>query len=254
MPAVAAAADDSSIAGAVIDENTKEPLRGAIVWIECMCLQSRIETQTNDSGLYVASNLPAGLYTVRVFKGKANVDKTFELPRAAKFRANFKMDPQDKIRRPILVRKPAVDSRSTTTGRVMDAQEWAKVPTSTNRTHIGVAEAVPTAQQTTGGLIMGGGTPTDIKYTLGESSLNSPRFSTVTAGILQDFLSEIEVLEAGYDAEYGDASTGQVRTRRQSGSNRFRGSARFTYTPRLAKPREISETTDTSAVAHPSSV
>jgi hypothetical protein len=233
------AADDSAITGVVLDAKSNAPVRSAIVIVECTCLQERIETTTNESGLYVVKGLPSGPYTVHVLKGKAQVDKKFDLPRAVKYRANFTIDPDDDKTIIVVVRKPAVDSRTPATGRVMDTEQWAKVPTDSNRDFTAVAESVPTATRVAGGLAMGGGTPTDIKYTLGDASLNSPRFSTVTAGILQDFLSEVEVLEAGYDAEYGDASTGQVRTRRQSGGNKLRGTARFTYTPRLAKPRTI---------------
>jgi Carboxypeptidase regulatory-like domain len=235
----ARAADDSAIAGAVVDAHTKAPLRGALVYIDCTCLQARIEATTNDSGFYVVRNLPSGPYRVTVIKGQANVEKEFDLPRGAKVFANFTLDPDDEIKIKIKVRKPAVDSRSSGSGRYIDTEQWAKVPTDSDRSFTAVAASAASATQVAGGLAMGGGTPTDIKYTLGDASLNSPRFSTVTAGILQDFLSEVEVLEAGYDAEYGDASTGQVRTRRQSGGNKLRGTARFTYTPRLSKPRTI---------------
>ena len=49
----------------------------------------------------------------------------------------------------------------------------------------------------------------------------------------------MEVIESGYDAELGGASGGQVIAQRASGTNIFRGVARFTFTPRLAKPRFI---------------
>jgi hypothetical protein len=241
-PAIAEADDDASIAGTVTDAKTKEPLDGAIVVVECVCLQQPVETTTNASGAYAVRGLPGGPYRVSVLRGSARVEKEFDVPRGAKYRASFSLDPNDGIVRKIRV-APMVDPSKTGSGRKIDAQVWARaIPTDSTRDFTGAAESAPSAQRVPGGLTLGGGTPTDVKYTLGDASLGGPRSGTLTSGILLDFLSEVDVLEAGYDAEYGDASTGQVRTRRISGGNVFRGTARFTYTPRVAKPRTIFST------------
>ncbi len=241
-PAVAEAADNASIRGVVTHAKTKEPLEGAIVVIECTCLQGSIEKTTNATGGYSADGLPSGPYRVSVLRGGARVEKEFDLPRGANQRANFSIDPSDGVVRKVRV-KPMITPSKTEKSTHIDAQEWARRnPPSAKRDFTGAVEVAPTAQRTPGGVTIGGGTATDVKYTLGNTSLGSPRSSMLTSGILLDFLSEVDVLEAGYDAEYGDASTGQVRTRRISGGNKLRGSARFTFTPRLAAPRTIFST------------
>jgi hypothetical protein len=240
-PAIARAADEGAISGVVTDTTTKAPLRGALVIIECRCLQDRIETSTDGSGLYAARNLPPGPYVVTVLKGKAQLSKSFELPHAAKLRANFSLSPDDTQTRTVYVPR-AIESSKPKTGVKIAVDEWAPVPADPSRTFDKLAEVAPSASTSAGRLTIGGGTPTDIKYSLGGASMNSPRGGMLTSGILTDFLSTVEVLEAGYDAEFGDASTGQVQARRQSGSNKFRGTARFTFTPRIAKPRIITGT------------
>lgn len=227
--------------GSVTDPNTKAPLREAIVIIECRCLQERIETSTDKAGLYAARNLPPGEYVVTVLKGKAQLSKSFELAHAAKYRANFALSPDDDTIRTIRVPR-AIESAKPKSGVKISVEEWAPVPADPSRTFEKIAEVAPSAGTSAGRLTIGGGTPTDVKYSLGGASMNSPRGGMLTSGILLDFLSTVEVLEAGYDAEFGDASTGQVQARRQSGSNKLRGTARFTFTPRLARPRVITGT------------
>ena len=236
--ATAEAADDARIVGAVTNQKTHEPIKGALVIIECTCLQASIERYTNDQGFYSVDGLPAGPYRVTVLHDDASVEKKFPLPRAARFKANFAIDPADRFKRTVIV-KPMVDPSSQASGGKFDMVHWGKTPVSANRDFTDVVEVAPTGTRVPGGVALAGGTPAEVKFSLGSTSLNSPRFSTVASGLVQDFLEEVEVLEAGYDAEYGDAATGQVRARRVSGGNRFRGQARFTFTPRLAKPRFI---------------
>ena len=225
--------------GAVVDQKTKEPIKGAIVQLHCTCLQQEKEVQTNDQGLFSFGELPSGKYQLFVLKGKANLEAKFDLSRGQRVSKKFIIDPDDEFKRTIVV-KPMVAPKSTKTGRTYDMSEWGRVPVGdASRDNTGVIEATPGAQKVAGGISIGGGTPAESSYTVDGVAMNSPRFGTPTSGIVQEFLEEVEVLDAGYDAERGGASTGQVSNRLTSGTNVFRGIARFTFTPRLAKPRYI---------------
>ncbi len=224
--------------GKVVDQKTRAPIKGAIVELHCTCLQSHKEVLTNDDGLFSFSALPAGKYTLNVARGKASIQAPIDLQRGEQVSKRLQMDPDDAIARDIYV-KPMVKSAGTETGRTYGI-EWQRAPVAgTDRSIKGVIEATPGAQAVAGGTSIGGGTAAESKYTIQGVGYNNPRFGTPTSGIVQDFIEEVEVLDAGYDAEYGDAATGQVRSRLISGSNTFRGAARFTFTPRLAKPRFI---------------
>lgn len=68
------------IAGQIRHSKTGEPIRNALVMLQCACLSSPRETQTNEHGLYAFRGLPAGTYTIQVLVGGADVSKVVTLP------------------------------------------------------------------------------------------------------------------------------------------------------------------------------
>ncbi|MGB1016452.1 MAG: VWA domain-containing protein, partial [Nannocystaceae bacterium] len=91
------------ISGVVTDAKTKKKIAGALVVLQCSCLQGARETQTNATGLYAFRYLPPGRYTIQVLSGQAEVSKVANLPRDAKFRANLSIDPNASFKRIIAV-------------------------------------------------------------------------------------------------------------------------------------------------------
>lgn len=69
-----------AIQGVVTHERTGAPLKGAIVVLQCTCLEAARETSTNDRGSYRFGDLPPGTYTIQVLKGTADVAKVVTLP------------------------------------------------------------------------------------------------------------------------------------------------------------------------------
>jgi len=243
VPAVAQAASDGTISGVVTNSRSKQPVAGALVILQCACLQGPRETQTNDNGLYAFRDLPPGTYTVQVLAGQADVAKVAELPRGVKFRANFTIDPDDEITRVIQVESQPIE-QGTAVGRVIDMGDFTNIPigNSTARDFTQVVESSATAGRDAAGITLGGTTGAESKYVVEGANVTNPAFGTVGASIVQEFIEVVEVQEAGYDAEYGGVAGGQVVARRLSGTNTPRGVARFTYTPRLAAPRFIQGT------------
>jgi hypothetical protein len=242
-PQTASAADEGAISGVVTNSKTKEKIKGALIVLQCTCLQGTRESQTNESGLYAFRDLPPGTYTIQVLVGQADVSKVTTLPRGAKFRANFSVDPANEFRRVVRVKSTPV-KQGTSVGREVNMEEFRNIPvgSSISRDFTAVVESSATASYDSAGISLAGTTGAESKYTVEGASVNNPRFGTVGASIVQEFLEEVEVQEAGYEAEFGGAAGGQVSARRVSGANKLRGIARFTYTPRLAKPRFITAT------------
>lgn len=239
-PRTAEAADDGTISGVVSNSKTKEKLKNALVVLQCTCLQGTRETQTNDNGLYAFRDLPPGTYTIQILVGQADVSKVTTLPRGAKFRANFSVDPANEFRRVVRVKANPV-KQETSVGTTVNMEEFRNIPVgnSTGRDFTQVVEASPTASRDSAGISLAGTTGAESKYTVEGANVNNPSFGTVGASIVQEFIEAVEVQESGYEAEFGGAAGGQVSARRVSGTNKVRGVARFTYTPRLAKPRFI---------------
>ncbi len=238
-PARAEAADTGSISGVVTDSKTGKRIKDAIVILQCTCLQGERETTTNEQGLYVFRDLPPGTYRIQVVFGKADVSKVTDLPRGMKARANFKINPESEFKKVIVVEAAPVRP-DTAVATKISMEEARNIPVGdTSRDFTNVVEMSPTATRDGAGISLAGTSGAESKYTVDGASVNNPSFGTVGASIVQEFIDTVNVTESGYDAEFGFASGGQVQARRISGSNKVRGIARFTVTPRIAKPRFI---------------
>ncbi|MCH9682821.1 MAG: carboxypeptidase-like regulatory domain-containing protein, partial [Deltaproteobacteria bacterium] len=238
VPAVAHAAG-GTISGVVRNSETKEHVGNALVVARCTCMAETRETQTNANGLYAFRDLPKGTYTVQVFAGKSEVTKYIELDRGETLRAGFSLDPAKEDVRDIIVTRPL--PQGTKSGVEM-GEEIRNIPVGNSPTRNAlqaVVELAPTGGKDAAGPTIAGSTGAEVSYELNGMSLNSPSFGTVAMPMLQEFVGRVEVQEANFDASQGNFSGGRVVARRLSGSNKLRGSARFTFTPRLGRPRTI---------------
>ncbi|MBK8261767.1 MAG: TonB-dependent receptor [Nannocystis sp.] len=249
MPDIAFAASDGTISGVVSDQTSGDKIESAIVVLQCACIQGTRETRTNADGLYSFRNLPPGTYTIQVLYGQADVSKITNLPRGAKFRANFSLDPKNEFKKTIVVESKPVRSDPTVSTRI--TMEQAKnIPVGgTSRDFTAVVDLSPTASRDSAGIRLAGTTGAESKYVVDGANVTSPAFGTVGATIVQEFVEEVEVKESGYDAELGGASGGVVSARRIGGTNKFRGQAVVRVTPRFAQPRFIAATDESLRVA-----
>lgn len=236
-----AQAADGSIAGAVTDRVAKKKVPGAIVVLQCTCLEARQETTTDDRGMYVFRDLPVGVYTVQVLYGKADVSKTTTLQNGAKLRANFAIDPQNETRIKIDVPPVAVEP-TPEQKQIIDIKHATKIPTGDGRDIEDAVLLNPAVAEGPEGPRVNGASGMENRWEVEGANVSDPTVGNLGASIVQEFLESVTVLESGYDAEFGNASSGQIQARRISGSNKVRGMARFTFTPRLARPRFILQT------------
>ena len=249
VPDVAHAASDGAISGVVTDQNTREKLADAVVVLQCACLQGTRETTTNSDGIYAFRNLPPGAYTVQVLYGQADIAKITTLQRGMKLKANFSIDPKNEFRRVIEVEAKPVRSDTAVTTKV-NMEQARNIPVGgTSRDFTSVVDLSPTASSDSAGIRLAGTSGAESKYVVDGANVTSPAFGTVGATIVQEFIESVEVLESGYDAEYGGASGGIVKARRAGGSNKFRGQAVIRVTPRFASPRLIAATDESLRVA-----
>jgi len=96
-PSLEPSAHSATISGIVRDRNTDETLEGALVILQSSALIGARETTTNARGLYLFRDLPAGVYTVQILFAQADASKVTTLPEGSKFRANFSIDPDQRI-------------------------------------------------------------------------------------------------------------------------------------------------------------
>jgi hypothetical protein len=85
------------VTGIVRHHTSGSAIAGALIIVQCACLQGARETTTDKDGVYSLRDLPPGKYTVQVLFKDANVNKTFEMPPGVGFRVNFRIDPDLKF-------------------------------------------------------------------------------------------------------------------------------------------------------------
>jgi hypothetical protein len=81
--------------GFVSDSKTGQPIAGALVILQCNCLEGQRELQTNPEGLYSFRDLPPGKYTVQALAGQGNVSRIVDLAPDIRVRADIRLDPRN---------------------------------------------------------------------------------------------------------------------------------------------------------------
>ncbi len=246
-PAVARAADPVELVGIVTDKTNKQPIAGALVIAQCTCLSGQVEATTNASGAYIFKDLPPGLFTVQVLIGEANQNRILTL-KPGRQRLDYELDPANRFIDTIVVESPIITGAGSRT--LLRPEQIGKTGAGgVDRNYSALVEVAPTVIADAGGLRIGGVSSAESKYTLDNANINTPAFGTLSSTIVQEFIETIEVIEAGYDAEYGGAAGGQVRARRVGGTNNWRGTILLRVAPRIAQPRFISATDESLRVA-----
>ena len=246
-PAVAHAADPVELLGVVKDRGNKDPIAGALVVAQCVCLQGERTATTNADGAYVFRDLPPGQYSVQVLIGEANAIRVITLGPGQQ-RLDYEIDPQNRFIDTIVVEPPIKTGGGTVTKLRPDEIRRAGTG-GTDNNYTGILDVTPTVTTDAGGMRIAGTSSSESKYTLDNANINTPAFGSLSSTIVQEFIESVEVLEAGYDAEYGGAAGGQVRARRVGGTNKWRGTILLRAAPRIAQPRFISATDEALRVA-----
>lgn len=80
LVSAAAAPRPWAIQGVITSEQTNAPVEGALVLVQCTCLEQARETTTDARGRYRFGTLGPGTYTIEVRKGAADISKIVTLP------------------------------------------------------------------------------------------------------------------------------------------------------------------------------
>lgn len=238
----APASASGSISGVIKRKDDGQAADGATIILECTCMQEPRFTEANANGLYSFRNLTPGTYVIQAIhdggKGMAQV----EINRGTHERVSFKLQTA-KNQTTVNVKTKQIRADSAT-GIELSAEAIDKSGEGgAKRDPVsGAANVAASGGSDAGGWTLAGVSSAEQNVTVDGLRVNDPSFGTVAFSTLTEFIGSVQVLEAGYSAEYGQATGGQVRARRVAGGQKVRGTARFTFTPRLAKPRVITGT------------
>ncbi len=238
------AATEGSISGVVTREG--KPVANALVVLSCNCLDEEIEVRSNERGIYSAHGLPAGQYIVQGFSDVFDATARVELGRGGSMRANLALKGERENEPDIIIEiTPPVDTTTASTGSKFTGEELSKSQGGSkvsNDVFTGVIDNTSTGNDNGPRSTMMGLDATQHGYSVNGHDASNASMGAVGATMINEFVETAEVLEAGYEAEHGNASGGQFMVRRLSGTNALRGTAGVRFSPRLADPRIILST------------
>ncbi|MEM7154563.1 MAG: carboxypeptidase regulatory-like domain-containing protein [Myxococcota bacterium] len=87
----------SNIAGLISNADLETPIEGALVVLQCECLEGSLETTTNAQGAYSFKDLPEGNYTVQALAGSGNVSRMVRVSSPVRARVDMRMSDEPRV-------------------------------------------------------------------------------------------------------------------------------------------------------------
>lgn len=218
------AQSSGKIVGTVKDKSSGEPLPGVNISLE----GTQLGAATDVDGFYVILNVPVGVYTIRAnFIGYSDVllegvrvsaDKTTE--------ANFMLQEAAIEGQAVIVtaQKPLVEKYTTQSVQFVTSEDLENIPVRGFNALVSTQNSVVLQD---GQLHIRGGRTEEVGYYLDGASSINPVNNTQAVYVIQEAVEEFQVLAGGYNAEFGGANSGIIRTELRTGSSNYNLSLDF---------------------------
>jgi hypothetical protein len=233
-----------SISGTVTDKSGSS-VAGAAVKVTAQGTGVVRETKTDETGHYIVSLLPVGIYTIRVeFQGFQPAEsKDLRLQVDESREVDFALNPASVSSTvEVVANAVALETTNPSLGQVITSQEVAQLPLN-GRDFVQLANLTPgTTVETTGGsfftssptsevaargpfsLSVGGSRPNATDWLIDGTDNNELTAGGIGTLSSIDDVQEFKVLTYTYSAEYGTRAGPTVLLTTKSGSNDFHGS------------------------------
>jgi outer membrane receptor protein involved in Fe transport len=219
LPALLFGAETGKITGKVVDKETGEGLPGANVLIT----GTSMGAITDVDGKYIMLNVPAGVYSIRAsfvgfrtvtvtnvgVSGDLTTSTNFELPSQA-------LDAGDIT---IIAERPLVNKSATNAVRIQRVEDFKNIPTRSVNSIISLQPGVVVKD---GQIYIRGGRSEEIGYILEGASTRDVIGGSNLVTIIPEALEEFQVQAGGYNAEFGGANAGIIRSTLRSGTSDYR--------------------------------
>jgi hypothetical protein len=222
-----------AIFGTVTDE-TGAVVPGATVEISGPSLIGTQTAITNDEGTYRFPALPPGTYSIRVtmpgFGAWNQSGTTLNVGRTLKIDVRMKVaDIAESVEVSASV---AIDVVKSESAQVYNTEEIEFIPR--GRDYSTIAQVTPGINVEKTGINVDGASGSENVYVVDGIDSTDMYSGTTRQQVPFEFIEEIQIKSAGYEAEYGGAMGGVVSVVTKSGSNAFSGEATYyLYTDNL---------------------
>ena len=222
LPAVCTAGDVGKITGRVVDSGTGQPLDLANVVI----LGTNMGAMAGEDGSFLILNVAPGRYDIQAsFIGYRTVVVSGVIIEPDLTRTVlFELDESPvEVVEPVVVRaqRPLVQVDVTSTRNIFLAEEVASLPVDNP---LNVINYVSGAAVDAGGTHIRGGRVAEVGYYIDDAPIQDPIANNAMLNVSNQNVNEMVIFTGGFNAEYGNASSGIVNIITSEGSDKLEGS------------------------------
>jgi hypothetical protein len=218
---------EGQIRGRIVEASTGAPVPGATVTVSSPSLGQPHSVTTNEDGDYLVSNLPMGLYTVKVsYSGVKPMTREILVQpgRTAPLDIQWSAELTEVETTSVIVERPLTNPDSTQTGAVLSNEQEKNLPTS--RRYTDVVRQVPGVTTNPSGVdqFIKGGRSAHNRYLVDGLDITDPVRRTAQQELAFDSIDAVQVITGGFDAEY-NVFGGIINTITREGSDEWHGGA-----------------------------
>jgi len=215
-------AQNGRMAGYVYDEETEEPLAGVNISV----IGTYNGASTDEEGFYLIQGLVPGEYSIEVsfigYKLKQITGILIEADKTLDYNIQListTLALGQEIE--VIGKKPLMDLRETSTARSLSSDDIEKRIASDAIDLI--SQQVSIVKQDNA-IYIRGGRAYEAQYLVDGISVQDPLSGTgFGLNVSANAIEEVEVISGGFNAEYGQATSGVIRVSTKSGSDKFKG-------------------------------
>jgi hypothetical protein len=232
--AIAVAQEQTASLEGVITDQSGAALPG--VTVEAVNTRGqRFSTQSDTSGRYRFPSITPGMYTITATL--AGMQKATVRNTEVTLGATPKVDLSMKLAQvaesiTVSAEAPIVDVTSSATATSVRSETFDRLPKGRDFTSLVTQSPGTNNDPKAGGITVDGASGSENKYIMDGVDTTEPRTGVSGKVLITDFVDEIQVKSAGYQAEYGGAIGGVINVITKTGTNDFKGSVGAYYTPR----------------------
>jgi outer membrane receptor for ferrienterochelin and colicin len=224
-----------TLIGRVIDESGGV-LPGTTIEVKSSALQGTQSTITGRDGSYRIPLLPPGSYSVTAkLAGFQNSEQTVVVQLDRTATADFRLRAMLKQEIVVTGEVPVVDTTSTTSGSNFNDRDIRTLPTGRNYTSVvlvspGVTAQVSNTSTFSNTIAVYGSSGLENSYIIDGTDTSGVEYGAQGKELNFEFIQEVDVKTAGYQAEYGRSTGGIINVITKSGGNDFHGDGFGYYT------------------------
>lgn len=212
------------IVGVAKDAKSGELLPGVNISIE----GTTYGAATDVDGYFVILNVPVGVYEVRAsFIGYTDlVLKGIRVSAGVTTEQNFSLEETAIEGQAVVVtaQRPLVEKHVTQSVALVTSEELENIPIRGFNNVIATQNSVVVQDNQ---IYIRGGRPDEVGYYIDGAAAVDPLTNTQSIYVIQEAVEEFQVLAGGYNAEFGGANSGIIKTEMKTGGSKYNFSVDF---------------------------